>query len=166
MKTLRSYSAPDLKQVQDLCAAVCKALLLPDKILTDFLIDHPNVIVRKLQGLCYRPAMVRGGENLTDGNVLEKLAQDGLVDYTRQLPKVDLEIIGCFSPAAVEKARQRAALGIVTIAKVIKKDSHLFDEVPNIFVFTGNQHSDEEVETYVRAVLFQVRERFYCGPPK
>lgn len=155
---------PTPRQALTFGSALLKAAVLPKKELTQFWIDKPGVLASRMKALLYRPVRfeVPYSASPVKDIVMSNLVGDGLVVETRG--DIDAKIVDGFSQATVEHGEALARSGIIVILRVIPEDAVKFHDKKNIFPFSGNQHSVGDLERFVRDVLFQVRDRFYCGP--
>ena len=159
---------PGPEQAKNFGGEVSRQAPLPHKDLVQWWIDHPAMLANRLDTLQYRPARVYQS-SVAPGRtsqVVIALMYEGLAVWTSILKETDLVIMGGSSPAAEAAAQECAAEGIATIVFVIEEDGDRLKSVANLFPFTGNKYDENELERFVRDVLFQIRPRLYCGRPK
>jgi hypothetical protein len=172
--TIFDPQPPTPKQAKAYGSLTSSLAPLPPRGLTQYWINKPKILTAKLRTLAYRPAeVVYNSGNRFVGEAMSSLGSEGLVEMgacpsnllgSENLRNIaDLMVLNASIPEEYKLLRQAAKDGITVIAITIIEDKEMFAREKNVFTFSGNRFSSYEIERFIRDVLFQIRDRLYCG---
>jgi hypothetical protein len=172
MNMLSKYVQPDSELLDQLHVAIRQHAPLPDATLATYWAKGSNWMCLSglLRSLNYRPARIQFSHHTSSHSpffqAYANVVNSGLAIIHMGNEDPDIEIVEFGGMDNYDRACELAKKGIAVMLQVIKEDRAIFKSEPNIFPFWGDQFSSFEIERHLRDMLFCIRERLYCGPPR